>query len=102
MASLRDKMYEAYDLALDLCFTEATAAGCWGVIDTAAIYGDELSNELWDWAEGRMHQFEERRRTGHCSLQAVLDFDPAMFEAEVDATIVKFKKLRAERKQVSV
>ena len=48
---------------------------------------------IWGWADGLMHKYYRTRADGHCSLQAMLDFDISKFEKEVKANIKTMEKL---------
>lgn len=88
--SFSDKLWRAYDLAVDLAYADDL---CRCVRDTAAIYGDVASLLIWQYVDGLWHKYHEDHATGRCSLADVLGYDHEAAERGVDAHIVLLGEL---------
>ncbi len=87
--SLAELMGEAYHLSLSLCYATIAPGGHY----FDAREDARVPDSAWSWADGLVHKFYEKRASGECSLQAMIDFDVAAFEAEVIADIATFRAL---------
>jgi len=94
--SFSDKLWIAYDLAVDLCYVPAPSGGNLSEVrDTAELFGEETSHRLWAYVDGLMEKYHEDRMSGRCSVAASMAYDPEMEERKVDADISLFKILKA-------
>ena len=94
--SLRWKMRRAYQLAGNLCFVWDDDGYVGSVRDTTDLFGLDDSDMLWAWSEGGMHQYYDKRASGRCSIQSMIDFDVGAFEEETDEAIAKCIELHAQ------
>ncbi len=88
--SLSELMHEAFIMSLNL--THSTLSPDGDYFDARGIDG-EHGDMVYGWADGLMHKYYENRATGHCSLQAMIDFDVGKFEASVVEDIEIMKEL---------
>jgi len=91
-ASLADKMTKAYNLAFDLWKLDEAK-------EYKALKKGEEADLVYGWADGLCHKYYEKMATGHCSPQAMIDFDIAKFEESVDRDIAKMQKMLARLKR---
>jgi len=92
--SLSDLMNEAYRLSLDLSY-ESVAPDMsylhprkdWRGVST------KKQDTVYAWSDGLVHKMYQNVSTGHCSLQAMIDFSIAAFEASVKKDIAMMKAL---------
>lgn len=61
--------------------------------DTVALYGAELSETLWAYAEGGVAKYHLDRANGRCSLQEMLGYDVAVEETQLKARAAQFQEL---------
>ena len=87
---MRDKMERAYQLSLELVYE---GEGCVNVRDLEALFGEEVSDEVFGWADGLEHKYHMSRINGRCSLQATIDYDIAEAEKSVEEAIARFEEL---------
>lgn len=93
--SLNELMWQAYNLSLDVCYSELTPQRtCFTPRNNLT---EEEGNLAFEWADGLIHKHYERVSSGCCSIQAMIDFDVAKFEQRVKDDI---KKLEAVLKRV--
>ena len=93
--SLHDLMCEAYKLACDLGYSELAPGGYYFTARELPV-DERTSDMIWAWVDGLTQKYYENMSTGHCSLQATIDFDPGEFEEDVERDIRKMKKLLVE------
>lgn len=89
--TLDEKMYAAYQLALQVIYAPREDGHCVEQREPACA-----DDDAWSWADGLYHKYAEKRKTGQCSLQATIDFDVVQFEAMVDEHITRFTGLLAQ------
>lgn len=91
--SLSDLMQTAFKLSLDLSHTELSSLGHYFTPRETNMGTEKETDMVWAWSDGLMHKFYENRSTGHCSIQSMIDFDVAKFEADVEKDIATMERL---------
>lgn len=84
--SLKEKMAKAYSLSYKFV--------CYGQRPAQDITDEEAElphSTVWGWVDGLVGKYYLNMSTGHCSVKAFTDFDPAEFERQVDEDIVALK-----------
>lgn len=90
--SFQELLNEAYRLACSLAYeTILEDQTYFDVREDFPLGGD--SDKIFSYVDGLEHKFLENRMSGHCSLQATIDFDIAEHEKRIDADIEEFRKL---------
>lgn len=89
--SLCDLMHEAFQLSLDVAYSEIAPDGSYFTWRPTGLGNHE--DMISGWADGLVHKYYDNRVTGHCSLQAQIDFDIEKFEQGVERDIKIMKKL---------
>ncbi len=89
--SLSEKMGKAFDLSIELWKLDETK-------EYKALKRDEEADLVYGWADGLCHKYYEKMSSGHCSPQAMVDFDIEKFEESVDRDIEKMQKILARLK----
>jgi len=87
---MRDKLERAFQLSIELVYE---GEGCINVRDLEARFGEDVSDEVFGWADGLMHKYHMSRITCRCSLQDTIDYDIAEAEKSVEETIARFEEL---------
>ena len=90
--SINDKLNDLHRLAYDLCFDCNNTA-----IDTDAIYGAAVSEQLWSLMDGLYYKYLDVRINGHCSLSESLKFDLGTEEEKIDQWTERFKILMTDQ-----
>jgi hypothetical protein len=93
--SLSDLMERAFNLSLDLTYKDMSPDGHY-LTPRELPTSSENESTVSCWADGLVHKYYQDRASGHCSLQASIDFDLAKFEASVVRDIDMMTKLLAE------
>ncbi len=91
--SLQNLMGEAYHLALQVGYGEITEDGHYWTWREDKRISDADMDDVSAWADGLVGKHYENLSSGHCSIQAMIDFDVAAFEASVVADIARFKSI---------
>jgi len=86
--SLKDKMFQATHLSLQIAFATITPDGHY--LETKEI---DLPDKVWAWADGLTYKYYENQVTGKTSLSNIINFDIEQFEQEIDRDIIEFQKL---------
>ena len=91
--SLSELMEKAFCLSLEL--THATKAPGGHYLDQRKhqIGTKDDEDMAFGWADGLTHKYYHDRAIGHCSLQAMIDFDIAKFEERVIKDISTMERL---------
>ena len=93
--SLAELLEDAYQLSLDLAYSELSPdGGCFTPRDDN--FSDDDSDMIWGWADGLTHKYYFKMTEGNCSLQAMVDFDIGAFEATVKKNIEVMTNLVAK------
>ena len=87
MTSFNQKIVDAHDLACQL--GEIINADA----DFDVSLDDETTEMIWGHADGLSAKWLYARRDGLCSIQAMIDFDPDIEEARIDAQIITMQNL---------
>ncbi len=87
MKSLSQLMAQAFNLSLTVGYSELSPDGHYFTWREDATIPETDWDTISGWADGLMHKFYENRASGHCSLQATIDFDVGAFEEEVKRDI---------------
>lgn len=82
--SIAEKMKKSFGLALRVGYSDIDA----GKVRTDVA--EEISEKAFVWIDGLMHKFARDRISGRCSLEEFMQFDPAVFEQELEADIRVF------------
>lgn len=91
--SLEEKMWDAYQIALKVCYAEISQTGTylnWRE-NLSELFGEEAEDDLTGWVDGLMHKHYHKMASCQCSPQAMIDFDIAAWEKMVDETIERFQ-----------
>ena len=80
--SLEEIMAECYRLSLHAAYKNYTEKGhCFEPRDEGVLTEDE-ADLVYGWADGLMYKSYHDRASGHCSIQAMIDFDVVEFEEQ--------------------
>ena len=93
--SLEDLMRQAFNLSLDLAYTELSPDGGYFTA-REGVFAEAQEDMIFGWVDGLTQKFYSSRTSGHCSLQAMIDFDVAAFEEEVRRDIATMTELFAQ------
>ncbi len=102
--SLEQLMSEAYYLSLDCAFeTLSPCNDYWDARTNLGLFlNPQDEDKIWAWCDGLMAKYYDNHLKGHCSIQAMIDFDLEKFEQSVVADIemmnAALKKLGSPRK----
>ena len=94
VASLEELMGEAFHLSM-MCAYATTQDGYYHNVRPEGVLSEEEVDLVFAWADGLVQKYAENRMTGHCSLQATIDFDVEKFEERVVRDIEKLKAILA-------
>ncbi len=84
--SIKEKLNKVTNLALTLAYEEDA---CINPIDTDELYGKEISDRIWIYADGLAHKRLEGLINGRASLSAIMEFNLADEEKYLDSMIKK-------------
>jgi hypothetical protein len=89
--SFEDLLHEVSGLAAELCFDGSIP------LNTALLYGEEISDTLWAYAEGGVAKYHMDRINGRCSLKESMEYDMEQEEQQLKDRRVQFRKLLEKR-----
>ncbi len=89
--SLFDLMEKAFFLSMKCAHSEMLYNGHY--FTPRDIPDEKESDLVFGWADGLFHKYYNDRATGHCSSQAMADFDIAKFEESVITHIATMEKI---------
>ena len=95
--SLAELMGDAVALSWELIYEDIAPDGTYLTPrqNFESIGTDTEKDMISSWADGLYHKYYDNRTTGHCSLQAMIDFDVEKFEKQVEQDIETMKRILA-------
>jgi hypothetical protein len=85
--SLGELMQMAFNISLDLAFETMAPTGNYFDPREKFPCDTDTVDKIFAWADGLYDKMYHNLSTGHCSPQAMIDFDIAKFEAQVVSDI---------------
>lgn len=95
--SLCDLMEHAFRLSLRIVYSTIAPKGDYlNARDLNGQVSEKTQTMIYAWADGLIHKYYDNMASGHCSFQAMIDFDVGHFEESVKGDIQIMEEILAK------